>query len=177
MDTFSNHKLCKSCKKKKSLNHFHKDEKLKNGCKNECKDCISNKNKKYYKSKNKNDDEYELEKANILIEINETCQKLTSCDDPDDVGLLSVNLQELTKKYHDKLLEKNMCSSFNIIDKKQDIDFIKGKIQEFMIGKKIMLKPDEIEIEKIPQIIKISLPTSVKLTPEERVEIIKRLNI
>lgn len=176
MDTNLNQKLCKSCNIEKSLCCFYKDLKFKDGYKNDCKKCISEKNKKEYKIKIKKDDDILIAKHEFDNEKTELDKKISLCDDPDELMKLDEEHHRIIEKYRRKLLEKCMSSTFSIVNKGQDDDIIRGKTQEFVMNKKIMLLPSDIKIEKNHQNIKIHLPENIKLDQAERSKIIKSIN-
>jgi hypothetical protein len=177
MDTISNKKICKSCRESKDLNEFYKDNRLKGGYKNDCKKCQSVKMQKYYPAKSRQPkDEFLLAIQKFSSDINDIGQRLVLCRDPDELKKLKDENIQLIEKHEQTLSERHSCSFFSISDNGQDDIFIQGKVQEFIIpNKRVVIIPDEIAIKRVNRIIKITLPTRIKLSPEERSKLIKIL--
>lgn len=175
-DNISNHKLCKICNELKNIHGFEKNTGVGDGYKNFCKLCRNKKRREKYAEKNKKDDESVKLKEKFQQDSEEYVKKISLIDDPDENEKTLNEYVEIHRKYIEKLREKSHTSHFSIkFEEEIDEMIIRGKIQEYLLNKKIMLLPNQIELEKNSTIMKVSLPQNVKLSQIEIRDIIKNI--
>jgi hypothetical protein len=151
----------KVCGLEKSLNEFRKDFNLKDGHRNECKECVNKKSKDNYHTKNGKNDEKILIKRRYQ-QLLDTChKKFSTHNNLDEISELENEYHEILQNYRREIEKLSSMFNFSIFNKLQDNDLARNIIQEYLSSKNIVVPMNEIIIENVRSNIKISLPNQI----------------
>lgn len=161
MNTFSNKKFCKICNIEKNLCDFNKDCKSKDNHRNECKLCRSKKNiKKIDKDANI--------KQRKINKVENLCDNIKDSFKNNNNFLAKFSLLE---KLNNLIL--NDCIIINAYNINNDPDYIKSKIQCFLLQKEVVISPENINVVNFNNLLHINIE-NVVITNEDKI-LIKNL--
>lgn len=103
----TNKKICKICDIEKNIDEFNKSSTCQDGYRKECKKCFNKKNKERNLNKTKNNSIKSPDQQKFQEQLNCVSQKISECQDPDELLILGAEYVGIVMDYRQKLLEKN----------------------------------------------------------------------
>ena len=166
-------KKCRTCQEEKNINKFRINIRMKEKYRNDCKKCESEKRKKYQEQL-KTSKKFEETKKEINQILKESQLHISNCNNP-------INAITIAKKSLEKIIILNESiintSTFSFKNQNQDDFSIKSIIQTNLLKDKLIINPEDIKIERNHVAVKITIPETIKLTPEQVTIITNLLNL